>query len=102
MNETLALLLAWVAGVLLGVIFFGSLWWTVRRGLSSKRPALWFLSSLLLRTSIGRILCGRERSLGPAAGESARLCGRPLHRDTALRPLIEHHTAPAQEAGHAP
>jgi F1F0 ATPase subunit 2 len=25
--------------VLLGVIFFGGLWWTVRKGLSSKRPA---------------------------------------------------------------
>jgi F1F0 ATPase subunit 2 len=52
MIETLTLLLAWVAGVLLGAVFFGGLWWTVRKGLSSKHPALWFLGSLLLRTSI--------------------------------------------------
>jgi F1F0 ATPase subunit 2 len=52
MNEMLTLLLAWVAGVLLGAMFFGGLWWTVRKGLSSKHPAFWFFGSLLLRTSI--------------------------------------------------
>ena len=52
MIETLTLLLAWVAGVLLAAVFFGGLWWTVRKGLASEHPALWFLASLLLRTSI--------------------------------------------------
>ena len=52
MNETVTLLLAWVAGLFVGGIFFGGLWWTIRKGLSSKRSALWFLGSLLLRTSI--------------------------------------------------
>ena len=52
MNETLMLVLALVAGVLLGAMFFGGLWWTVCKGVSSQRPALWFLGSLLLRTSI--------------------------------------------------
>lgn len=52
MIETFVLLSAWVAGVLLGAVFFGGLWWTVRKGLSSKHPAVWFLGSLLLRTSI--------------------------------------------------
>jgi F1F0 ATPase subunit 2 len=52
MIETLILMSAWVAGVLLGAVFFGGLWWTVRKGLSSRHPALWFLGSLLLRTSI--------------------------------------------------
>jgi len=52
MNETLSLFLALVTGVLLGAMFFGGLWWTVRKGISSKRSALWFFSSLLLRTSI--------------------------------------------------
>jgi F1F0 ATPase subunit 2 len=33
-------------------MFFGGLWWTVHKGVSSKRPALWFFGSLLLRTSI--------------------------------------------------
>ena len=52
MNEALTLVLAWVAGVVLGAIFFGGLWWTVRKGVSSKQPALWFFGSLLLRMSI--------------------------------------------------
>ena len=52
MNETLRLVLALVTGILLGAIFFGGLWWTVQKGISSKRPALWFFGSLLLRTSI--------------------------------------------------
>ena len=52
MNETLRLVPAMVAGVLLGVMFFGGLWWTVRRGFSSKKPGLWFFCSQLLRMSI--------------------------------------------------
>jgi len=56
MNEILALILALIfsllAGVLLGTIFFGGLWWTIRKGISSKQPAALFFFSLLLRTSI--------------------------------------------------
>ena len=52
MNETLMLTLAGVAGLALGTLFFGGLWWTVRRGVASKRPELWFFGSLLLRTGI--------------------------------------------------
>jgi F1F0 ATPase subunit 2 len=52
MDEFLLLALALGGGVLLGTIFFGGLWWTVNRGLSSSQPALWFLVSLLLRTSV--------------------------------------------------
>ncbi len=52
MNETLILILAWAAGGLLGTIFFGALWWTIRKGVSSPRPALWFFCSLLLRMGI--------------------------------------------------
>ena len=62
MNEVPTLLLAGVAGGLLGVLFFGGLWWTVRRGVSSPRPVLWFFGSLLLRMSIvlaGFYLVGR-------------------------------------------
>ena len=51
MNETLSLVMALIAGFLLGAFFFGGLWWTVQKGLSSKQPALLFLGSLLLRTS---------------------------------------------------
>ncbi len=49
MNEPLIAAFALTAGVLLGVMFYGGLWWTVRRGVSSGRAALWFLASLLLR-----------------------------------------------------
>lgn len=52
MNESLSLLFALLAGMMLGAIFFGGLWWTVRKGVSSKRPALWFFGSMLLRTCI--------------------------------------------------
>lgn len=52
MNDALLLLLAGGAGGLLGTFFFGGLWWTVRRGLASQRAAVWFLSSLVLRTAI--------------------------------------------------
>jgi F1F0 ATPase subunit 2 len=52
MNESTALVLAWMSGAGLGALFFGGLWWTVRRGLKSERPALWLFASLLLRTSI--------------------------------------------------
>jgi F1F0 ATPase subunit 2 len=41
-----------LVGTLLGAVFFGGLWWTVQKGVTSERPALWFLGSLLLRTSL--------------------------------------------------
>jgi F1F0 ATPase subunit 2 len=52
MNNFLILALALVAGLVLGTIFFGGLWWTVRKGVSSKHSALWFLGSMLVRMSI--------------------------------------------------
>ena len=52
MSEWTTLVLPCVFGVFLGATFVGGLWWTVRRGLSSKQPALWFVGSLLLRTSV--------------------------------------------------
>lgn len=52
MSEPLTLSLVFLAGVALGAVFFGGLWWTVRRGVVSRRPAVWFLSSLLLRSLV--------------------------------------------------
>ena len=52
MNEVLVLLFAALMGFVLGLIFFGGLWWTIRRMLHSQRAALWMLGSLLLRTAI--------------------------------------------------
>jgi F1F0 ATPase subunit 2 len=50
MNEAFDVVLALLAGLMLGMFFFGGLWWTVRKSLSSAQPALWLLGSLLLRT----------------------------------------------------
>ncbi len=52
MTEAWTLVLAWVAGAMLGAMFFGGLWWTVRKAVSSPRPAAWFFVSMLLRTSL--------------------------------------------------
>ena len=52
MNEFLFLAPPLAAGLLLGALFFGGLWWTIRRGVSSKQPAALFFFSLLLRTGI--------------------------------------------------
>ncbi|WP_435961005.1 N-ATPase subunit AtpR [Immundisolibacter sp.] len=54
MNDalTLAFAFALAAGAALGAMFYGGLWWTVRRAVSSKRVALWFLVSLLLRMGL--------------------------------------------------
>jgi F1F0 ATPase subunit 2 len=104
MNDTLALVLAWVAGQVLGAIFFAGLWWTVRKGVSSQRPALWFFGSLLLRTSVtlaGFAFVSRghwERLLACLVGfVMARLIVTWLSRA-----FEEHHTGPAHEATHAP
>jgi len=47
-----ALAVALLAGGMLGVFFFGGLWWSVQKGVSSERPGLWFFGSLLLRNII--------------------------------------------------
>ncbi len=52
MNETPILILACIAGAGLGAMFFGGLWWTLRKAMTSQQPALWFVSSLLLRISL--------------------------------------------------
>ncbi len=51
-NEPLIWIWAATAGVLLGLFFFGGLWWTIRKGLTSKLPALWFLGSIVVRTAV--------------------------------------------------
>src|SRR5687767_14004783 len=51
-TQALALLLALAAGMLLGAIFFGGLWWTVHTGMTARRPALWFICSMMLRIGI--------------------------------------------------
>ena len=52
MTEVPILILALFMGILLGTIFYGGLWWTVRRIVTSKRPGVWLVGSFLLRAMI--------------------------------------------------
>jgi F1F0 ATPase subunit 2 len=104
MSESLTLGLAGVAGAALGAIFFGGLWWTVRKSVFSPRPALWFLGSMLLRMSIalaGFYVIGRghwDRLLVCLLGfVMARLVVIWL-----TRPSRENQNAATKEASHAP
>jgi F1F0 ATPase subunit 2 len=104
MNETLTLVLAWAAGGVLGAMYFAGLWWTVRKGVSSKQPALWFFGSLLLRMCIalvGFYFVGRghwERLVACLLGFiMARLVMTRLTRTP-----VETRNSRAKEASHAP
>jgi len=52
MNDLMPLTLAALGGAALGAAFYGGLYWTIRRGIRSTTPALWFSGSLLLRTAL--------------------------------------------------
>jgi F1F0 ATPase subunit 2 len=104
MNEALVLVSACIAGGVLGAIFFGGLWWTVRMGITSKQPALWFFGSLLVRMSIA--LTGFYAISGSRWDRmTACLAGFLLARMAIMRitaafagDASRHHT----EANHAP
>ena len=51
-NEMLSLLPAVIGGIVLGILFFGGLWLTVRKGINAKKPALIFMGSLFIRMGI--------------------------------------------------
>ncbi|MDP4209102.1 MAG: ATP synthase subunit I [Bacteroidota bacterium] len=56
MNDLSTLTLVLIAGILLGTFFFGGLWWTVRKGIVSQHPVIWFFISLMIR--MGATLAG--------------------------------------------
>jgi len=63
MNEFSVMAVPLLAGLMLGVLFFGGLWLTVSRGMASRQPALWFFGSQVLRmgvTLLGFYLVARE------------------------------------------
>jgi F1F0 ATPase subunit 2 len=103
MNEFLAGVLALAAGILMGTIFFGGLWWTVQKVVSSEHPMLWFFGSLVLRMGIviaGLYFIGRgrwERLL-------LCLCGFVAARFIVIRFTRppDKEAKPAREANHAP
>jgi F1F0 ATPase subunit 2 len=105
MSDVQSLAPALVAGALLGVFFFGGLWWTVRKGLTSESPALWFLGSMLLRTGV--ILAGIYFvSQGHWSRLAACLLGFLLARVMVVRrlarPPVEEHTLIQKGTSHAP
>ncbi|MBK9170821.1 MAG: ATP synthase subunit I [Bryobacterales bacterium] len=104
MSDPVILMLVGGAGLLLGVFFFGGLWWTVRWGVLSKRPALWFLGSLVVRTGI--VLAGMYFvSGGRWDGLLACLVGLITGRFIVTRltgPPVEHSKSSAKEASYAP
>ena len=98
-----SVVLALVTGLLLGAIFFGGLWWTVRRAFSSTQPALWFVSSMFLRTGI--VLAGFY-FIARGRWESLLVCLLAFVMSriivTRLARLAEKPCYPAQVASHAP
>lgn len=46
------MILAFIAGLALGTLFFGGLWLTVKKAVTAKIPALWIFGSFFLRISI--------------------------------------------------
>jgi F1F0 ATPase subunit 2 len=63
------LVLALLAGLALGAVFFGGLWWTVRRIADPSASPFGFLGSVLLRTAL---LLGGVYWVGD--GDWHRLC----------------------------
>lgn len=52
MIDLLQLGLAMLEGAMLGAIFFGGLWWTVRKTVTARNPVVWFFGSMMLRMCI--------------------------------------------------
>ena len=52
MNETIYMVLAFTGGLMLGALFFGGLWLTVKKAVSARIPALWIFGSFFLRIGI--------------------------------------------------
>ncbi|OWK37357.1 ATP synthase subunit I [Fimbriiglobus ruber] len=94
MSELITLVPAALAGGVLGAGFFGGLWWTVTRAVSSPAPAVWFLVSMLLRTGVA--LAG---FYFVAQGDWTRLLAC-LAGFLAARAAVTRLTRPAEEKPH--
>jgi len=104
MNNFVILVLALVAGLVLGTVFFGGLWWTVRKGTLSKHPALWFFGSMVARMSLvllGFYFVGRGDWHRLVAGLVGFIIARYIVLRLTRTP-IEQATATTKEANHAP
>jgi len=103
MNETMTLFFAAAAGLFLGAIFYGGLWYTVRKGVTAKQPALWFMGSLFARMSL--VLVGIY-FIGGNSWQRMLACllGFIVARWLVVwltRPIIERPYLVAKESNHA-
>jgi len=96
MNEVGPLFLALAAGGILGVTFFVGLLYTVRKGLTSDQPALWFFASHITRMAIA--LAGFYIISG-GHWERLLMC---LAGFTIARIAVSKLTRPPQEVKNAP
>jgi len=90
------MVIALLAGVMLGTFYFGSLWWVVQRVADAPRPEMLLLVSFFARTAItvgGFFLVAQGRWERIAAGMIGFLVAR-----TALVQLLK----PQQEASRRP
>jgi F1F0 ATPase subunit 2 len=52
MSDILYMILTLIIGMALGSLFFGGLWFTVKKAVTAKYPAIWFFVSFISRVSI--------------------------------------------------
>lgn len=63
MSDIIMFAIAFSAGLALGAVFYGGLYWTVKKGLASHYAGWWFTASLWLRLGIaagGFYLIGQD------------------------------------------
>lgn len=51
-TDTFSLILSGIAGMAIGLLYFGGLWLTIRQLPQSRHPVLLMMSSLIVRTAI--------------------------------------------------
>jgi F1F0 ATPase subunit 2 len=52
MSEIVYMVLAFIGGLALGMLFFGGLWLTTKKVITSKMPGILFSASFLIRAAI--------------------------------------------------
>jgi F1F0 ATPase subunit 2 len=102
MTDSATLAWAALAGVALGAMFFGGLFWSVRKVMTTRRPAVWMFASLLSR--MGLVLGGfyvvcRADGVRWAACAAGFVLARVVATYAATR---NRETVRAAEATHAP
>ena len=103
MTDPSSLVWAGLAGVVLGAMFFGGLWWTVRKFVASPHPAAWLLGSSLLRTGValtGFYVVGAGRWQNLLACLAGFIAARLL-MTRVLQPPQATRSRPPREARHA-